>query len=460
MKKIIAFSSIFLAPINVAHAWVYAETDCKQYNGQRTCVPPLPPKPDGPWKYVLWNSYLWGSGIYPYFKDFDSENELISARNSIDTSGSSYGAIGSWLTETCSSQNCDSKGNGTMFTPLGTLGTYDGSVQVGSSSQYTNFFAINQKRQIYAITNGQQYFIQESLNRSRTLLPFRCASTNQEPAYFQDATKSKYPFLCILPPEPNRCEIKNAPIKTSCGNPIDFASGNKFQYETDWKSANSPLNLVRIYNSIPISNGLGESSVNPNGWQFKNIGKNLNLVFFDYDENNLNRVIKKDAKVLYEQQANHNFLGDSIIFIERPGQTIQYFYFSAQNSISNISSASKLIFLSDRKGSGLSIEAYPDGSWLYKDESNGIYEVYNAVGQLVKTLYKNGQSLTYNYYNNSEKIPFKVSDQFGKTLNIQSDQNIITSVTQPDGTKIYYGYDQNKALTSVQRPGAGIKRYI
>lgn len=455
MKKITWFVMMMIS-LTCQYVYGYAEDECKQYGGSLLCVEPMPPRIASSWQYGIGNDYMFDEG-YPYHTVFKTEESAMYARN-VENPGRRIvvNPIGTWLPETCQTILCDRQGKGRHSIMLGTIyfpTMYGGdTAETGTFSSYENFFAISQARALYAtMADGSKNFTREDIHRSRKIDPFRCAP-NQKVVPFKQI--SNIPFLCAMPPQPNRCEIQsqNNPIKSTCGNPIDIASGNKTQIETDWQSHNSPLKVIRRYNSLPIEIGMGDGAISDNGWQFQDIQQKLTILIYDLTTTNI--LYQYNAKQLFKQNSNYvtPFLTRAKIYINRAGQAPQRFYYSSE-------STNSVKFNIDNIQQKISIDVYPNGSYLYQNDDTGVTETYDNIGRLTKRVYRNGSYLIYEYQQNSN-IPNKISDQWGKYIQIQHNQRQITKITLPTGKVLSYTYNSNGKLSQVLRAGFGVRQYV
>ena len=216
------------------------------------------------------------------------------------------------------------------------------------------------------------------------------------------------------PPDvPNAC-LSNP----SAGNPVDIATGNKYQVETDYKVATSPLSFERFYNA---------------GFSVKNtqIGTNWrhtyqrSISLFEKNNQVVAELLRHDGKVLYFTYSSGKFNSDNDrtdkldVILDGSGKTIGYTYYSALD-----------------------------------DET----ETYDLAGKLKLIKTRSGVTLhlAYDGYNHLSTV----TDSFGHHLIFSWDNNIRT-VTDPAGNVYRYDYDpDNKKLVAITYPDNTVRRYL
>jgi YD repeat-containing protein len=232
-----------------------------------------------------------------------------------------------------------------------------------------------------------------------------------------------------------------------CGNPINYATGNKFQEEVDYRGV-ADLSFVRSYNHMP---GVNVSSSNP----------------FDMGANwrhNFKYVVKITG------------FTPNVAKVYRPDGRAYGFFNAAP-----ISSTSNWIPESDIKDT-LKQLADLSGTtvgWEYKRAADDAIETYGADGQINSLKLRNGQIQTFTYSDISTPtviapivgLLIRVTDHFGRSLNFQYDQRgRIIKMTDPVGGEYLYGYGEASSikpdpptlssnLTSVTYPGGKKKIY-
>jgi RHS repeat-associated protein len=195
------------------------------------------------------------------------------------------------------------------------------------------------------------------------------------------------------PVQPCNCDAPDN--STYVNNPVDVATADKFQTETDFSSPT--LSFTRYYHSASLetSHGLGV------GW-------------------------------------THNFAALLVLSsatplgLERPD--------GHQEPLSLVSGQ----YVS-QSGSGIHVQA--SGSNWIAFQGDGTQEVYSNNGVLIKLITPAGQISTLNY--NPDGTLGSVVDPFGHSLQFSYTGGLLTQVTDPAGRTIGYGYDANVNLSSV-----------
>ncbi|MFN8756771.1 MAG: DUF6531 domain-containing protein [Burkholderiales bacterium] len=209
--------------------------------------------------------------------------------------------------------------------------------------------------------------------------------------------------------------------RTSCGNPINFATGNKFQRETDYVgSGPMPLRIERAYNSAatPSENYLSILSQPP-----LSFGRNWR---FSYD-----RHLKTE--------------GDNTIWISRADGRILYFHLMG-GSWKPDSDVSDQLTVST-------------GSYTYFDSVTRETEVFDASGRLTSITDQTGNITTLEFTSGALS---KVTDPFGRSLAITyttGQRPKIATITDPQGGVYSYAYS-GELVSQVTFPDGTSRAYI
>ena len=251
-----------------------------------------------------------------------------------------------------------------------------------------------------------------------------------------------YPYpICYFPkPVAQQCKAGSP----SSPHPCSITSGNKFKPQEDWRANIGPLQFKRNYNSLgPTDNAKlgGNANSTPFGaiWTHN---YNLQLLFLK----SLNEV-------------------KGIVLMRPNGLSIYASNAYTDTTIAGVGGW----FIS--RSEGLKLNHLADNTWQVINVKTNDIENYDANGRLTKISYRNGHFviLTYPatipatqttpavvYYNISQ-----VTDNFGQSLIFTyNPSGYLTSVTLPTGKLINYTYDTQNRLSTVDRPGYGIKTYL
>jgi len=217
-------------------------------------------------------------------------------------------------------------------------------------------------------------------------------------------------------PQISKISEKNLGPSCPCeGNPINPATGNKFQLETDFNgSEQTGLELKRFYNSQDTK--LSAFGANCRGtWQ---------------------RVISLT-----------NSTTASVI--------------SANGRVDTFTKNVSGVWASDPDVTS-TLTAIMSGStqtgWKLVTADDSI-EIYTLSGQLYSVTDRAGNVTTLTYNSNNQLTT--VTGPFGHKLTFTyNSSNLVTSITLPDGGVLTYGYDASKNLTSVRYPDNTVRQYV
>jgi RHS repeat-associated protein len=201
------------------------------------------------------------------------------------------------------------------------------------------------------------------------------------------------------------------------GNPINVATGNKFEKSLDLtiSTPGIPLEFRRSYNSqITFDSPLGY------GWTHS---YNVSLGVVQTSPTKRIRIWDSDGRALYFSEVQQS--STEILFGGESG-------------------------VKDRLKHIISTGEY----FLRRRESNLIYK-FASDGRLTQISDPNGNTLTFSY---TGGLLTQVSDNFGKSLWIQYLNNRITSITDPKNQSILYEYTSGD-LTKVTYPDTNVITY-
>ena len=195
------------------------------------------------------------------------------------------------------------------------------------------------------------------------------------------------------------------------GNPINPATGNKYQSEIDYVGAGpNPLSFERHYNSRPY---LRSREVTPSGRWTHSYSPNIELAAFSG--------------------------GPTTAYVER-------------------ADGQRLAFVKGSDGQWRSDADVPDtlesdaetGGWALRTKSDAV-ERYDSDGRLRSTTNRGGH-VTSLHYSEAGQLE-SVDDGFGRTLGFIVDPTgRITELTDPAGSVYRYSYDEFDNVTAIQYP--------
>lgn len=213
-------------------------------------------------------------------------------------------------------------------------------------------------------------------------------------------------------------------------NPVNGATGNKFQAEIDYVGAGAmPLRLSRYYNSQ-----LWEGQYAPSGKQmyWSRFGYNWRSSF--------------DAFIRFS---------DSIRFptayVYRPDGRTLFFKLRNGEFVADADIADRLIRLTDGSNN-------PTG-WEYTVAQTDEVETYDESGKLVSIANRAGVTQTL-AYDGSGRLS-TVTDAFGRQLTFgYNASGQLANFTDPSGASYIYGYNSVGNVSSVTYPGGHSRTYV
>jgi RHS repeat-associated protein len=221
--------------------------------------------------------------------------------------------------------------------------------------------------------------------------------------------------ICEDRETPSAAKALSLPKKHNiqCGNPINSATGNKLETETDYNGDGPfPLRFKRHYNSA------ADLIVEPIGARWRH---------------SYSQAIQLSADGLTAS-------------VTRPHGRVYRFQLVNGAWTSDWDVAETLVRLAD-------------GGWRLTTRADAT-ETYDAAGKLTRIANRAGVTQTLSYDAAGHLI--QVADAFGRTLTLSyhPDSNRIASMTDPGGGQHLYGYDAIANLTSVAYPDGKTRQYL
>jgi RHS repeat-associated protein len=207
------------------------------------------------------------------------------------------------------------------------------------------------------------------------------------------------------------------------GNPIDPATGNKYQSEQDYRSADGTLEFTRHYNSqlqapgvtSPFSSALGTKWRSTYDRAIRRSTSSAAIVY----------AFRPDGKTLTFLQAQSEFIPDGDI----------------TDRLEKIFDASNVFT-----------------GWRYRVGSSDEVEIYDTNGRLLTITTRAGVTVTLAYDTSSRLAG--VTDTFGKSLSFGYDaSNRLSALTVPGGLSYSYSYGTNNNVSGVTHPGGTTRSY-
>lgn len=214
--------------------------------------------------------------------------------------------------------------------------------------------------------------------------------------------------------------------KDNCaGDPINIATGNQYESETDYATFGSfPIALSRYYNSIDSDqlNSFGKHwrASYSRSISLKNTGGGWQMT-----------VTRDDGQVLLFKNANPNY------------------YWETWTGPSYSTLRATTYYVAGYWWSGVQLTTDQDET-----------ELYSLAGKLLSITNRAGKTQSFGYDGLGRLV--SIVDPYGRTLTLSyiGLTSVISQVRAPDGGVYNYGYDGLYRLVSVSFPGASRRQYI
>ncbi|MEA9564009.1 MULTISPECIES: DUF6531 domain-containing protein [unclassified Xanthomonas] len=226
------------------------------------------------------------------------------------------------------------------------------------------------------------------------------------------------PFEPELNLGPGQCQAKG----THVGNPINVATGNKFQQVVD---INGPFGLgfVRYYNSSTTGSDAGLGI----GWTHSYSSR----IVFPSDNSS--------GKITYAKRPD----GRSITFFWQPSGK----WLPDSGQTSSLAEA--------RDATGTTVE------WHFKERKDGATEAYDLTGRLLRIEQLDGLTTHLTYATASARRPSQIASWQGRSIQLHYDTlGRLSGLVGSDGGIHTFTYDSENHLTSVLYPGGDTATYL
>ncbi|MDY6947413.1 MAG: RHS repeat-associated core domain-containing protein [Pseudomonadota bacterium] len=207
------------------------------------------------------------------------------------------------------------------------------------------------------------------------------------------------------------------------GNPIDAATGNKYQREEDYRSADGTLEFARHYNSQLQAPAVTSAFVSALGSKWRST---------------------------YDRALRRSTSSAAIMYAYRPdGRTFQFLQVDTQ-FVTDADITDRLEKLFDVSNVFI--------GWRYRVSGTDEVETYDTNGRLMTTTSRAGVTLTL-AYDSSGRLA-SVTDPFGKALSFGYDASSrLSTLTVPGGASYSYSYGTNNNVSGVTQPGGTTRSY-
>ncbi|WP_425481308.1 DUF6531 domain-containing protein, partial [Luteimonas gilva] len=234
---------------------------------------------------------------------------------------------------------------------------------------------------------------------------------------------TEWPIVSFAPAKNRGCPSSSCSL---VGNPINMATGNKYQREADF-SVSALLSFERYYNSQGAfqSYGLGD------GWTHS-----------------------YSKRVEYSSSTD----GGLVAKVHRPSGGYTTFFKQQTGG-----------WVSDPDATD-TLSAVVDGSvqigWKFTEGSSQNVETYDLLGRMVSLVTQSGEQINLEYNggdidgNARDLLLTKITDRAGRLLRLHYDSaSRLDQMTDPAGRTYNYAYDAADRLSSVSYPGSSIRTY-
>lgn len=264
---------------------------------------------------------------------------------------------------------------------------------------------------------------------------------------------SEMPISCPAvgkPPDCDSCDRNRPRLSSQVGNPINIATREKIQRDTDYRSPT--LEFTRLYTNTILSTDMASSALSV--WRH-NYAKSISST----------TTSSTYMSLRYEYIAprgwpNSAVASTSVAFVTRPDGSQLYFETTTMTNFWSSDSDINYSLTTQRDSSGSII------SWILITPS-GDTEAYDRNGLLVSIKLKGGAMQTMQYSDAStptmiaprSNLLISVLDSFGRTLQFQYDSvGRISKMIDPAARIFIYAYDSLGNLKDVTYPD-GLKRF-
>jgi len=207
------------------------------------------------------------------------------------------------------------------------------------------------------------------------------------------------------------------------GDPIVMSIGNKVQADTDYQAPGpNGLQFTRVYNSAPIAGAASNFAI---GW-------------------------------MHNYATYINTISATAVAVTRPDGKIFTFYLGSGTWTADTDVNDKLVQLL----SGSTVIG-----WQYTNAADDSLETYDAYGNLSSIAYREGTVVSMTYATGGTALTFpgqllSVTDSFGNALTFSYANNVLHTMTDPNGVVYTYSLGRSSQLSSVSYPDTFSKSYL
>ena len=240
-------------------------------------------------------------------------------------------------------------------------------------------------------------------------------------------------------PNLGMCPSSNQGPSSSVGNPINAATGNKYQREVDTNLSSIGLQFYRNYNSRPYKN--------PYEYRTAIFQRN-GTVIFHYDEGEGQRSVASFIGNNWQHNFSSKVTGTpyhgTVIVHRADGNSFNY---KLENGL--------WVSAADKQGKLIMTGDTNNPKWEYVTREGNI-EAYLSNGNLASVTDATGLTTKLDYHlprrdANPETLD-RITGPFGHQLNFTYVNGRVDSLKTPDGKVTKYSYDDSNRLLSVTYP--------
>ncbi|GAB3356221.1 RHS repeat-associated core domain-containing protein [Lysobacter tyrosinilyticus] len=220
----------------------------------------------------------------------------------------------------------------------------------------------------------------------------------------------------------------NPLVGTHAGNPINVATGNKYQREVDLE-ASGLLGFVRHYNSY-------------GAFQQYGLGAAWTHTYSKRIEYSATQYNGRVAKL-------HRPTGGYLLFLKQQDGS-----WKPETDVFDA-------LVTDKDANGTEI------GWTYTNRSTGDVETYDTLGRLLTISNRSGDSVSFEYNGGvltgtaQDLLLTRVTDRSGRSLSLHYDASSrLDQITDAAGQVYAYSYDSQGMLSGVVYPGGATKGYL
>lgn len=265
------------------------------------------------------------------------------------------------------------------------------------------------------------------------------------------------PFI----PDSNKNKGKPA-CGAAAGNPVNIATGNKFQQEIDFQSTENsgPIFANRIYNSITSeadSLASGDNAFGPNWASLLDTKIVYSSEYY---------AVREDGRAMkLMPQDDGSFIGDSDASIKMTPSS-DWTQYILTNQLGDVEYydlySGKLLSIVYRNGRSITISREIDRIKVSDNFGRFVTYLLNDAGLIAKSILPSGDSIEYQYYNNTlVKVTYPDAKERNYHYESPGNPTLLTGISDENGIRYAtYTYDNKGRVISTEHVGGVNKMSI